>query len=183
MALSPPVPREALHRRTIEMVGYRREDGLLDIEARLVDTKTYSFDNHDRGEIHPGTPLHGMLARMTVDENMVIVQFEAVTEFAPYSVCPQAAPNFGRLAGLRIGPGFVRAANERIGGVQGCTHFREMLGQMGTVAYQTAYSKREAVVAVPGTVPRRPAVLNTCLAYASDGPVVKRQYPGFYTGG
>ena len=33
MPLSPPVEREALHRRAIELNGYRRTDGLFDIEA------------------------------------------------------------------------------------------------------------------------------------------------------
>ncbi len=192
MPLSPPVAREPLHRRSIELVGYRREDGLYDIEAHLVDTKTYTFGNLDRGTIEPGTPLHGMLARMTVNEDMLIVSFEADTEYGPYTICPAAAPNFARLAGLRIGRGFIKAANERIGGVHGCTHLRELLGQMGTVAFQTLYSKRvkqntapnaettgEAASEPPG---RRPPMLGTCLAYAPDSPVVKRTWPEFYTG-
>ena len=131
MPLSDPAPRELLHLRDIELRGYRRTDGLFDIEARLTDTKTYSFGNQDRGEITAGTPLHGMLARMTVDEEMVIQRFEAATEFGPYLACPAAAPNFAALAGLTIGRGFLRAANERVGGIKGCTHLRELLGQIG----------------------------------------------------
>lgn len=179
MPLSPPAPREALHRRTIDIHGYRRADGQFDIEAHLVDTKTYGFDNHDRGHIPPGEPLHGMFARMTLDLDMVITAFEAATEFAPFSICPDAAPNFARLAGLKVGRGFTRAANERIGGVHGCTHLRELLGQMGTVAFQTVYSVK-ARNAQPAT--ERPPMLGTCLAYAPDSPVVQRQYPEHYTG-
>ena len=174
------------------MVGYRRDDGLYDIEAHLVDTKTYAFSNHDRGTIEPGAPLHGMLARMTLDEDMLIVAFEASTEFAPYSMCPQAAPNFARLAGIRVGRGFIRAANERIGGVHGCTHLRELLAQMGTVAFQTLYSKRQKRAAAPNAVSTpdvpaatpaaRPPMLGTCLAYAPDSAVVQRFWPEFYTG-
>ncbi len=188
MSLSPPAPREALHRRTLEMVGYQRADGLFDVEAHLVDVKTYPFTNTDRGTVEPGVPLHEMLARMTLDDSMTIVSFEAATEFAPYSICPQAAPNFSRLAGLRIGPGFVRAANERIGGIHGCTHIREMLGQMGTVAFQTMYAVRHRNQAERGNAittaepARKPAVLGTCLAYATDSPVVQRMWPEHYTG-
>lgn len=184
MPLSPSVPREALHRRAIELQGYRREDGLYDIEAHLVDTKSYVFTNRDRGEVPPGTPLHGMFARMTVAEDMTIVAFEADTEFGPYSVCPSAAPNFARLAGLRVGRGFIKAANERIGGVHGCTHLRELLGQMGTVAFQTLYAKRQAREGAPNaqSTSERPAMLGTCLAYAPDSPVVQREWPRFYTG-
>lgn len=184
MPLSPPAAREQLHRRAIELLGFRREDGLYDIEAHLVDTKTYPFENRDRGHVAPGTPLHGMLARMTLAEDMTIVAFEADTEFGPYAICPTAAPNFARLAGLRVGRGFIKAANERIGGVHGCTHLRELLGQMGTVAFQTLYSKRQARENAPNaqTTSERPAMLGTCLAYAPDSPVVQREWPRFYTG-
>ena len=113
MPLSDPPenaePRELLHLRDIRLRGYRRADGLFDIEAELQDTKTYGFGNQDRGWIEPGEPLHHMLARMTVDEGMVIVSFEAATERGPFAICPQAAPNFARLAGLRIGRGFLKA--------------------------------------------------------------------------
>ena len=189
MPLSEPIAREPLHRRAIEINGYRRADGLYDIEAHLVDTKSYAFSNEDRGVIEPGTPLHGMWARMTLDEDFLIMAFEASTEFAPYTVCPQAAPNFARLAGLRVGRGFIKAANERIGGVHGCTHLRELLGQMGTVAFQTLYSVRihkerqtNAEETAEQAKPRRPAMLGTCLAYAPDSPVVKRTWPEHYTG-
>ena len=187
MPLSDPAERELLHLRDIELRGFRRADGLFDVEARLTDTKTYGFGNADRGWIDPGTPLHGMKARMTVDDTMLIVAFEAVTEHGPYAICPAAAPNFGRLAGLRIGPGFLRAAAERVGGVQGCTHLRELLQPMATVAFQTLSAVRqprraeqEAQAAKPSVA--KPALLNTCLAYASDGSVVQRTWPHFYTG-
>ncbi len=137
-----------------------------------------------------------MVVRMTVDEDMLIVGFEAHTERGPYAICPQAAPNFARLVGLRIGRGFLKAANERVGGTIGCTHLRELLQQMGTVAFQTLYSKRvkrqeaanaEATVeanaqetAKQGS--RKPVLLGTCLAYAPDSPVVKRYWPDSYTG-
>lgn len=39
MPLSNPVPRVARHRRAITVEAYLREDGLWDIEARLMDTK------------------------------------------------------------------------------------------------------------------------------------------------
>ncbi len=196
MPLSDPPenaePRELLHLRDIRLRGYRRADGLFDIEAELQDTKTYGFGNQDRGWIEPGEPLHHMLARMTVDESMVIVSFEAATERGPFAICPQAAPNFARLAGLRIGRGFLKAANERVGGTVGCTHLRELLQQMATVAFQTLFAKRvkrqeaanaEATAEASAQKPsERPALLGTCLAYAPDSPVVKRYWPQAYTG-
>ena len=49
MPLSPPEARERLHTRSIEINGYRRSDGLYDIEAHLTDTKTFGQSNYDRG--------------------------------------------------------------------------------------------------------------------------------------
>lgn len=185
MPLTPPAPRELLHLRDIELRGWRREDGLFDIEAHLQDTKTYPFANEDRGTIEPGEALHGMWIRLTVREDLEIVACEAVSDHTPYAVCPAAAANFARLAGLRIGPGFNRAVAERVGGVQGCTHLREVLGQMATVAYQTLYPIRAAkereetarLVAEGGAPRRRPAMLGSCHAYAPDSPVALARWP------
>lgn len=178
MPLPSPAPREALHRRLIDMHGYRRADGLFDIEGHLEDTKTYPFGNLDRGTIQPGVPLHGMWLRLTVDEDLVIVACEAATDFSPYSICPQAAPNFAALEGVRIGPGFTRAVKERVGGVHGCTHLREMLAQMATVAFQTIYPvrrKKEAEDPAAAAAARN-RMVGTCLAYAPDSPIVTERW-------
>ena len=186
MPLSPPAPRDLLHLRDIALRGWRREDGLYDIEAHLQDTKTYPFENEDRGTIEPGEPLHGMWLRLTVREDMEIVACEAVSDHTPYAVCPAAAANFTRLAGLRIGPGFNRAVAERVGGTAGCTHLREVLGQMATVAYQTLYpiraakereeAARRAAAGEPASR-KKPALVGTCIAYAPDSPVTLARWP------
>ncbi|MBK1660530.1 DUF2889 domain-containing protein [Paracraurococcus ruber] len=185
MPLSDPAPREMLHRRAIDIRGWKRADGLYDIEAHLEDTKAYPFENEDRGTIAPGEPLHGLFLRLTVSEEMEIVAAEAASDHTPYGICPGAAPNFARLAGLRIGPGFNRAVAERVGGTLGCTHLRELLGQMATVAFQTLYPVRAAReqaetdrALATGHVPKRkPAMLGTCIAYAPDSPVTLARWP------
>jgi hypothetical protein len=182
MPLSPAAPRQEMHARDIALRGYQREDGLFDIEAHLTDTKTYGFDNEDRGHIPAGEPLHGMWMRMTVGEDMRIVTCEATTEYSPYAICPAAAPNFERLAGLVIKPGFLREAMARVGGTVGCTHLRELLQQMATVAFQTLYpirARRERAARPTGV---RPALLGSCYAYAPDSPVVKWRWPEHYQG-
>jgi hypothetical protein len=199
MPLSPPQERELLHSRDIVLRGYQRADGLYDIEAQLTDAKSYGFANHDRGYVQAGEPIHGMWLRLTVDERRCIVACEAASDFTPYAVCPAAAPNFSRLAGLSIRPGFLREAAKRIGGTAGCTHLRELLQQMATTAFQTVgaeRARREAAAA--GEIDRpgsdrldvrivakmggTPAILNTCIAYGSDSPVVRRRWPHLYTG-
>jgi hypothetical protein len=174
MPLTPPQPRERLHTRAITIEGFRRADGLFDIEAELADTKTYGFENEDRGVIGPGERLHGMFMRMTVDEDLTIVACEAAMDDTPYGICPTAAPSFARLAGLRIKPGFLRDAFARVAGINGCTHLRELLQQMATVAYQTLYPIRQARGEASDS---KPALLNTCRAYAPDSPVVARRWP------
>ena len=198
MPLSPAQKRELQHTRAITIHGYLRADGLWDIEAELVDTKTFGFPSQHRGDVAPGDKLHHMLMRLTVTDAMEIVAAEASTEAGPYLMCPMAAPNFSRLAGLRIGKGFLRAAAERVGGTHGCTHLRELLQQMATTAFQTIFParvRREAEVAKQPLPPGdgfdtrvtehfggAPSVLNTCLAYADDGPLVKQRWPDFYKG-
>jgi hypothetical protein len=83
MALSPPAEREPLHRRACDIRGYRRADGLWDIEGRLTDTKTYAFPNEWRGEIASGEPIHDMWIRLTVDDDFVVRDIEVVTDAGP----------------------------------------------------------------------------------------------------
>jgi hypothetical protein len=173
MPLSEAGPREFLHHRSIDLRGYHREDGDIDVEAHLLDTKTYGFDTSEH-HVSTGEPVHEMWLRFTVNERRVIVACEAVTEHGPYSICPQAAPNFSALAGLSLERGFLKAAGERVGGVHGCTHLRELLQQMATVALHTLQSAWRAKTS---SVTSGKALVNSCLAFADNGAVVKRLFP------
>ncbi len=199
MPLSPPADREVQHTRSIEINGYRRMDGLFDIEAHLTDVKSFGQTNFDRGFIDAGEPIHDMWLRLTLNDTMEIVAAEAVSDKTPYMMCPTAAPNFSRLVGLRIKAGFLREANHLVGGAVGCTHLRELLQQMATTAFQAinpAKVRREMAANGEGQPPGSdkvdaritekmggaPKILNTCLAYSQDGPLVKRRWPQLYTG-
>ena len=59
MPLTPPVPRERLHTRSVVGDGYRRSDGMFDLEARLVDTKSHPYRLMS-GVREPGEPIHDM---------------------------------------------------------------------------------------------------------------------------
>jgi hypothetical protein len=180
MPLSEPVARELLHTRDIRVQGFRRADGLFDIEAQLTDRRNYPFDTPDR-TVPLGDALHGMWMRMTIDSAMLIVECTAATDFGPYFECPNGAESFAGLAGLTIRPGFLKAANERVGGTAGCTHLRELLQQMATVAFQTTVAVRKKSADSQNTAGAA-RLLNTCYAYASDGSLVRRQWPALYTG-
>jgi len=198
MPLSPPKPREHLHTRVVECRGYERTDGLWDIEGHIVDTKTYAFENSWRGHVTAGTPVHEMWIRLTIDDRMVIREVEATTDAGPFRVCPDITPNFKRLEGERIGPGFTRRVRELVGGRNGCTHIVEMLGQVATTGFQTLVRKRvrddraakaaRAAQSAPtpsDTPPpprKKPMILDTCHALSSEGEIVKQEWPEFYTG-
>lgn len=182
MPLSPPVAREAIHTRRYAFEAFRREDGLWDIDAQLVDSKSYGFDNEHRGRVEAGEPIHGMWLRLTIDEDFLVKNIEAVSDHTPFAICPAITPNFRKIVGLRIGPGWRQKVRERLGGVEGCTHLVEMLGALGTVAFQAIYPLREQREAEAASAGRRPRLLDTCHAFASDSPVVKKAWPAFYTG-
>lgn len=182
MPLSAPVPRQMLHRRVVQCIGYRREDGLWDIEGQLVDTKTYPFPNEDRGgRIQAGEPLHEMWIRLTVDDHFQIRDVEARTEAAPFHLCPAIADRYRQLIGVRVGPGWSLRLKELFTGVQGCTHMTELLGPVATTLFQTLYGQRyDEEDAKPPAERATPPVLNTCHALASDSPVVKKRWPRVY---
>ena len=182
--LSPAVPRRHLHTREVDCRGYLREDGLWDIEAEVLDTKTYRFDNHWRGDVEPGVPVHRMRLRLTVDDRLVVVGAEAATLDSPYQVCALAADNFSRLVGLRIGPGWMRLVKERYGRAAGCTHILELLHPLATTAYQTVmpyreHERRRAGMSEAEAMDRGPGI-NSCLAFGESSPVVKLLWPEKY---
>ncbi len=177
MPLSRAVSREPIHRRQIDCSGFRREDGLWDIEGHLVDTKTYAFKNEHRGEVEAGEPIHQMWLRLTVDDEMTIQAVEAATDHSPFAVCPAILPNFQRLKGLKIARGFNGKVAEMLGGVEGCTHHVELIGRLATVAFQTIFPYRNRMAAAEGRNPdasRKPRLLNTCHAFAENGEIAKR---------
>ncbi len=180
MALSPPAPRKHMHTRTIACEGFRRDDGLWDIEARIVDTKTYAYTEFERGERAIGQPVHDMQVRLTLDDTMTVHGIEVSMNSHPYQDCLQAAPNYQRLVGKRIGPGWRKAVSEAVGGESGCTHVRELLMPMATVAFQTMggwVSKAQPVRPVT-----KPYFLGGCKAWALDGKQVEALYPEFHVG-
>jgi hypothetical protein len=182
MPLSEPAEREQLHTRTYEFAGFRRTDGLWDIEGRIVDTKGYTFTNTERGEIQPGEPLHDMQVRLTVDDRFIVRAVEVCTNAGPFGVCPAIAANYWKLEGKRIATGWRKTLKELFAGTEGCTHITELLGAMATPAFQTIYpvlQKEGKIRSIQGS---RPPLIDSCHAFRSDGPVVKREWPDHYTG-
>jgi hypothetical protein len=175
------MPRRLMHRREIECVGYHREDGLWDIEGHLVDTKSYDLNDLDRGPAPAGQPLHEMWLRLTVDDELTVVEVEARTVWGPYHMCGDITPNFQVLKGLKIQGGWTQKTRELLGGTKGCTHLLELLGPLATTAFQTIYPLRARRERTQGAR-KRPGLLDSCHAWAADSPVIAKRFPEFYTG-
>jgi len=182
MPLPNPVERKKLHDRKIHCEGFKRADGLYDIEARLVDLRTFdcSYDEvHRGGLIKAGEPVHDIYLRVTLDLKFVIQEVYAASDATPFNVCPKATSAMKELVGLRIGPGWVREAKQRIGTDISCTHLMDLLRPLATTAYQTMYAEIEEKAQ---NKPNRgkPPIIGTCLAMAADGEVVMKRWPQFY---
>ena len=180
MPLSAPAKREHLHTRDIESQGFRREDGLWDIEAHIIDVKSYEIESDWRGTVATGEPIHDMRVRLTLDDDLCIQAVETAFDATPYELCPSAGKSFQNLVGVRIGPGWIRQVKAYVGGNQGCTHVRELMSVVATVAFQTIFSVREKEIMAAGDI--KPPMLDSCVSWAATSPVVKDQYPHWYTG-
>jgi hypothetical protein len=182
MPLSPPASRRHLHTRQIEIRGYLRDDGGIDVEAHLTDIRTYAHVRNDGGERAAGVPLHDMWLRMTISSAREIIGCEASMEATPYAVCPGVAPNYARLVGLRIEGGFLKRAMALLGGAQGCTHLRELLQQVGTVFVQTLYSVGKISDEPRGAADLPPPLLNSCYAWGEQSAMVAEHFPAWHRG-
>lgn len=195
MPLSPPAARTKLHTRRIVIEGYEREDGLFEVEAHLVDTKSFGFDNDSGAHLAAGQPLHDMRVRLTYDARMTILAAEACTDTGPYAGCQGGPAAWQAIVGMRIKAGFLREASARMAGPKSCTHQREMLQEIATTALQTmwpakARRDRAAAAADPAAMERLRekergedrVMIDTCVAYAADGEEVRRRWPDRYTG-
>jgi Protein of unknown function (DUF2889) len=183
MPLPKSAPRKEIHRRSIVMHGYSREDGLYDIEGRITDLKFERLGPSVGRHVEAGEPLHDMWVRLVIDKEMLVHEAIAVTDASPYSVCPEIAPAVSALKGERMSRGWRAAISGKLGGVAGCTHIRELLNTMGSTAFQTMVSvlRTELPKALAGDS-AKPRMLDSCYAHASDSVVVMHKYPNFYTG-
>lgn len=127
--------RRLVHRRSLSIEVYAREDGLWDLQAELRDVKTRDLTLSER--IRPaGIPVHDMLLIVTIDDALDIVDARSHTLFSPYDTCGDHDDAYRRLIGLNLLRGFRSAVRERLGGVLGCTHLTELTQVLPTAAIQ-----------------------------------------------
>src|SRR2546427_9403951 len=131
------VERELTHTRRVRFEGYKRADGLWDIEAHLSAMKSHDY-RLKTGVRRAGQPIHEMWLRLTIDRNLTILDAAASMDALPYpGGCEKITPAYRKLIGLSLARDFRKKVREILGGTQGCTHLTEMLSGMPTAALQT----------------------------------------------
>ena len=171
---APDCAREASHTRSITVRAFPRNDGLWDIEGHLTDAWPHPVPC--AGDTLPaGQPMHSMWLRFTVDRSATIVAAQAVTDAGPYgAACGAIAPDYGQLAGVRVGRGYRDTIRKLFGRTAGCTHINELAGVMGSAVLQALW---DDLTHHPDD---KPFSIDGCHALKASGPQVATFFPRWY---
>jgi len=172
----PSAGRALKHTRSIDLAGYRRDDGLWDIEGRITDVKPHDVNWVRR--LPAGVPQHDMQVRLVIDTEFNIRDAVVVSEANPYGqYCEAVIPDYRQLIGLNLVRGFRKAVRELFAGVKGCTHVTELLGVMPTAAIQTVTAEENEARESDGHF-----AFDRCAALDRRGGAVREYYPRWYIG-
>jgi hypothetical protein len=158
---------KAMYRRSIEHRTWLHEDGCLEIESRLIDTKAYDTCVGFGRELPAGQALHDMTIRILLGPDALIRDIELRMDSTPFDICTEAARRFETLRDACMGKGWNALLSRRFAGIDGCRHLIDLLRGMGTVAFQSLPGKgwtRESVESLS----------DSCYAFRREGPVVVR---------
>jgi hypothetical protein len=189
MPLSPPIsPRTLKHTRAIKVEAFARDDGLWDFDAHITDIKTRDF-KLTTGNRPAGVPVHDLWLRITVDTSLMIVDAESVSDGVPFpGFCHTINPAYQQLIGLSLLRGFRKALQQRLSGIDGCTHLTELAQVLPTAAIQAFAGE----ISMPGDgsvnkdaqdndsanrQTTKPFQIDRCHAMRSDGAAVAQYYP------
>jgi hypothetical protein len=182
--LPAAAPRRHIHTRRVTSHGFLRDDGLWDIDGELFDEKSYTYADRERGALAAGVPMHHMRARITIDNEMNVLEAHAAMPALPFAYCSGVLPAVATLQGTCVGSGWRRSVDAVMGGTKGCTHMRELFYALATTAFQTISAYREQHMpelgAPKGGGTQKPFFLNQCHSWAETSPVVAEYFPKFY---
>jgi hypothetical protein len=171
--------RQLKHRRQIDVQVYSRGNGLWEVDAVLIDTKTRTAQLMD-GPRAAGTPIHEMLLRLVVNQQLEIVEAGSETRWMPYTgICNEHGDAYAKLVGLNLLQNFRKALRERVGGVLGCTHITELAQVLPTAVVQ-AFAGEVIDTRGTGEGASQPFQIDRCHALRSDGEAVRLHYPRWY---
>lgn len=172
--------RKRAHTRRITLEGWKREDGLWDIEGRLTDVKDHDYSLG--AVMRPtGEAFHDMSVRVAIDKDFNILAAIVCSDAVPYpGGCESIAPAYQQIVGLNLMHNFRRRVGEIFGSVKGCSHLTELLVVLPPTAFQTfASDMTETEGREPGG---KPFPLDKCHALETTTATVKRYYPLWYRG-
>jgi|SRR5690606_5417302 len=174
------VTREELHWRRIDLHGFRRSDGLLEIEAQLIDSKTHDFAPPSGMRTVPaGEFIHDHGLRVVLDKDLVIREIGTAIRAYPYRECAGGGDILQALVGLRIGPGWNSELRKRLPSGETCTHLKELMIPLASAAYQTLYSLQTSQVSAMDAR-GKPSKIDSCYAYGASRELVKMHWPAFH---
>lgn len=185
-AIHPPMPaphpsatRRPLHRRALDVQVFMRDDGLFDVEASLIDTKSHDVPLAGLTR-KAGDPIHEMHLQLTVDRTLTITAATSDTRWMPYvGACNAHGDAYARLVGLNLMKGFRQAVIERLGGTRGCTHLTELCQILPTAVIQAMAGS--VIDTREGDAEGNPPFqLDRCHALRRDGDTVAQFYPRWH---
>jgi hypothetical protein len=174
---SAPVPRRLIHTRDVRTRGFLRDDGLWDIEGELLDEKTYTYDDRERGPLPAGSPMHLMRARLTVDHELTVHAAEVDMARSPFSRA-RARPTLRRSC-RQIAEARLRTSDRgRPWGARAAAR----TCATSSWRWRTRHTRRSRLTASSscrnwarqGADGERPFFLNQCRAWDEKGEVVAR---------
>ena len=171
--------RQLKHRRQIDVQVYARGQGLWEVDATIVDVRSRETPMSD-GPRPAGTPIHDMLLRLVVNEQLDIVEAGSETRWMPYpGQCNEHGDVYTRLVGLNLLRNFRGELRARVGGVLGCTHLTELAQVLPTAVVQ-AFAGEVIDTRGLGDNASQPFQIDRCHALRAGGEAVRVHYPRWY---
>ncbi len=157
----------AMHRRAIDHQTWLHQDGALEIESRLIDTKAYDTHVGFGRSLPAGEPVHDMTIRVLLGPDLLIRDIHLRMDSTPFEICPEVMHRFEALRGTSMGKGWNALLSERFAGTGGCRHLIDLLRGMATVAFQSMPHGNWTPAGLA-------AMSDSCYAFRVDGPVIQR---------
>ncbi|WP_280153293.1 DUF2889 domain-containing protein [Piscinibacter sp. XHJ-5] len=181
MALPTAAPeRQLKHRRSLDVQVFARGNGLWEVDARLIDVKTRDVAMTVGSTRRAGDPIHDMLLRLVINEQLDILEAGSDTLWMPYpGHCEHHGDAYAALVGLNLLRGFRLKVLERLRGVQGCTHLTELTQVLPTAVIQ-AMAGEVIDTREGGASGEPPFQIDRCHALRADGEVVRQYFPRWH---
>jgi len=157
----------AMHHRAIDHRTWLHEDGALEIEGRLIDSKAFDTRIGFNRALPAGEPVHDMTIRILLEPDWHIREIDLRMDSTPFDVCPDVIRGFNSLRGENMGKGWNALLSKRFVGTGGCRHLIDLLRGMATVAFQSRPHNgwTQAVLE---------EFADSCHAFKQSGPVMVR---------